>query len=198
MKKLLLLLALGLSTPAWSAPPQQNAADDTDFTKAPIVWPTIKMGDLSVDGPLNRRVAAVQYLLRGRGFYKGKIDGVYGPKTVAAVKAFQKSKRLKVDGVAGPQTLPKLIVVVKRGSKGDAVRAAQLLAQGASDHVADQPNLDLKIDGVFGLSTSTAIKVAQSSIGGMEGMYAVPDGVMSARSWGLMLGGRVVGDPFTP
>ena len=32
-------------------------------------------------------------------------DGVYGPKTRAAVKRFQRSKGLTVDGIAGPATL---------------------------------------------------------------------------------------------
>jgi Transglycosylase-like domain/Putative peptidoglycan binding domain len=37
-----------------------------------------------------------------------KADGVYGPKTRAAVKRFQRANGLAVDGVAGPQTLAAL------------------------------------------------------------------------------------------
>lgn len=33
-----------------------------------------------------------------------EIDGKFGTKTLAAVKAFQKSKKLKVDGICGPKT----------------------------------------------------------------------------------------------
>jgi hypothetical protein len=37
-----------------------------------------------------------------------KADGVYGPRTRAAVKRFQRANGLAVDGVAGPQTLAAL------------------------------------------------------------------------------------------
>lgn len=37
-----------------------------------------------------------------------KADGIYGPKTAAAVKAFQSSRGLAVDGIVGPQTLAAL------------------------------------------------------------------------------------------
>jgi murein L,D-transpeptidase YcbB/YkuD len=38
-------------------------------------------------------------------------DGIYGPKTLAAVKAFQANKGLKVDGIVGPKTWAKLAAV---------------------------------------------------------------------------------------
>lgn len=48
---------------------------------------------------------SIQRELAQLGLYTGGIDGVYGNKTVEAVKAFQRlHPPLKVDGVAGPQT----------------------------------------------------------------------------------------------
>ena len=50
----------------------------------------------------------VQGALKRLGYYSGGIDGIYGPKTISAVKAFQKSKKITIDGIAGRQTLAKL------------------------------------------------------------------------------------------
>lgn len=49
-------------------------------------------------------VKEVQTILTRLGFLKDKIDGLYGPKTKSAVKAFQKANGLKVDGKVGPIT----------------------------------------------------------------------------------------------
>ena len=49
-------------------------------------------------------VAALQVALKSRGFYTGAIDGVIGPRTVAAVRVFQRKHRLTVDGIPGPIT----------------------------------------------------------------------------------------------
>ncbi|MDR9793622.1 peptidoglycan-binding domain-containing protein [Aeribacillus composti] len=37
-----------------------------------------------------------------------KDDGIFGPKTEAAVKAFQKKHGLKQDGIVGPKTWAKM------------------------------------------------------------------------------------------
>ena len=54
-------------------------------------------------------VLAVQTALMQKGFSPGEIDGVYGPKTEAAVRAFQSVSGLVVDGIVGPRTWAKLI-----------------------------------------------------------------------------------------
>lgn len=47
------------------------------------------------------------------GHYKGALDGTDGPKTKAAVEAFQRSAGLKVDGIAGPKTLAALFPIAE-------------------------------------------------------------------------------------
>jgi peptidoglycan hydrolase-like protein with peptidoglycan-binding domain len=49
-------------------------------------------------------VAALQVALSARGLYAGTIDGLAGPSTTAAVRAFQRRAQLPVDGIAGPRT----------------------------------------------------------------------------------------------
>jgi hypothetical protein len=60
--------------------------------------PTIRRGD---DSPA---VRTLQEKLKANGFDPGAADGDFGPKTEAALKAFQRAKGLEADGVAGPRT----------------------------------------------------------------------------------------------
>ncbi len=56
-------------------------------------------------------VRALQLLLKGRG-YNGTMnamDGIFGPRTEAAVKAYQQAAGLSVDGIAGTKTMHKLL-----------------------------------------------------------------------------------------
>jgi peptidoglycan hydrolase-like protein with peptidoglycan-binding domain len=66
---------------------------------APIVIPALRIGSA---GDL---VRAWQSFLLGQGFDPGGLDGIFGEKTAAATRAFQKKHRLTVDGIAGRQTL---------------------------------------------------------------------------------------------
>lgn len=50
-------------------------------------------------------VAEVQKALKEHGYDPGPVDGDMGPKTRAAVKAFQSAHGLKADGIVGPVTL---------------------------------------------------------------------------------------------
>ncbi|HEY6836061.1 MAG TPA: peptidoglycan-binding protein [Gaiellaceae bacterium] len=53
---------------------------------------------------LNPQTAGLQVALRAYGLYGAAIDGIAGPKTVAATKAFQRRAGLPVTGRAGPRT----------------------------------------------------------------------------------------------
>ncbi len=57
---------------------------------------------------VNPQLAGLQVALRAHGLYLGPIDGVMGPQTRAALKAFQRKKGLVADGVPGPRTRARL------------------------------------------------------------------------------------------
>jgi Putative peptidoglycan binding domain len=46
----------------------------------------------------------VQARLANLGYRPGPIDGVFGPHTIRAIKAFQTALKLEVDGLVGPKT----------------------------------------------------------------------------------------------
>lgn len=54
-------------------------------------------------------VIEIQRALNNRGFNPGDIDGVWGRRTMLAVKAFQKTYGLQSDGIVGPLTLRTLL-----------------------------------------------------------------------------------------
>lgn len=60
-------------------------------------------------GSKGNQVRTMQRLLNALGHSCGSVDGSFGPKTLAAVKAFQKAKGLEVDGSCGPKTWTALL-----------------------------------------------------------------------------------------
>ncbi len=63
---------------------------------------------LSKLGSTGSEVRNIQTRLKSWGYNIGTVDGVYGTKTEAAVKQFQRNNGLTPDGVAGPATLAKI------------------------------------------------------------------------------------------
>jgi N-acetylmuramoyl-L-alanine amidase len=70
-------------------------------------------------GSRGEQVKVVQTKLKNWGFYKGKVDGIYGWRTANSVKAFQRKHGLKADGVVGNATAKAL------GMKTGTVTAAR-------------------------------------------------------------------------
>jgi g-D-glutamyl-meso-diaminopimelate peptidase len=46
----------------------------------------------------------LQWLLNDKGFDCGNADGIFGAKTLAAVKTYQKAHGLTADGIVGRNT----------------------------------------------------------------------------------------------
>ena len=68
------------------------------------------------EGSRGSDVRAVQQKLKNWGYYSGEVDGIFGPKTVAAVKSFQRKNGLAVDGVVGRETYAALGMAVPTSS----------------------------------------------------------------------------------
>src|SRR5947209_7262894 len=64
------------------------------------------------EGSTGDQVIQLQSKLKSLGFDPGAVDGDFGPKTTAAVIAFQQSKGLSAEGVVGQQTLSAMQLVL--------------------------------------------------------------------------------------
>jgi soluble lytic murein transglycosylase-like protein len=115
----------------------------------------------------NAQLPGLQVALRAHGLYAGPIDGVAGPKTAQAIKAFQREAGLTVDGIAGPQTRKALgplgrpllgARLLKRGRVGWDVSVLQFLLVRKGCSVGG-------IDGRFGPGTDRALRRFQQQSG---------------------------------
>ena len=94
---------------------------------------------LSRMGSTGGEVTAIQNALKKKGYYTGSVDGIFGSRTLSAVKKFQKDAGLTVDGIAGPKTLKAL--GVSSGSSGFSSNDYNLLARIISAEARGEPYL---------------------------------------------------------
>ncbi len=80
-------------------------------TKPPLEKVLIRRGMRTAE------VRFIQEKLREFGFYRGEVDGIFGPLTERAVRRFQQERNLLVDGIVGPKTFAELL----RSSEGNGV-----------------------------------------------------------------------------
>ena len=111
-------------------------------------------------------VTQLQNRLSALGFYKGPITGFYTELTEAAVRDFQRSRRLSVNGIADSTTLAALqdnlsshsTTILQRGSQGKAV--SQLQNRLRAVGVYQGP-----VTGYYGELTEAAVRKFQLSRG---------------------------------
>jgi hydrogenase-4 component B len=101
--------APGTGTTGQSKSSMGTTSAPSGTTSAPQMGSMSKSGT-SMDGDAGsaEQVKAVQKALQDKGMDPGPIDGVMGPKTMAALKAFQKDQKLTESGRLDDQTRDKL------------------------------------------------------------------------------------------
>ncbi len=174
----LVLAAAPAGTPAvTSASPPTVAAFQASVLRDVIVpsYPVVRRGDISLSG-----VRTVQYLLRSNPGPRFAIaaDGVFGPRTEAAVRLFQKANRLTVDGIVGQSTWRKLVRTQRIGNRGQQVLAVQALF---NIYGRTHPGFRLAQDGIFGPLTRAAVIRFQRAVG------ITRDGIVGTVTWRFLV-----------
>lgn len=128
------------------------------FTQA--FFHTQSLGDRGTD------VKAIQYLVN---YYP---SGVFDSGTENAVRNFQQAWGLTPqDGIVRPDTWSKLIVTVRYGNSGNAVRAVQTLLN-------EKRNAGLVVNGTFDAATDSAVRAFQT-----HAELAPVDGIVGPNTW---------------
>lgn len=105
---------------------QRSKGLQVDGTVGPDTWRSLyeagyRLGDrlLFMRRPMMRGedVAELQSRLNSLGFDCGKVDGIYGPDTGAAVAEFQRNRNLAEDGRAGPEVVTEIHIVTRGAMK---------------------------------------------------------------------------------
>jgi peptidoglycan hydrolase-like protein with peptidoglycan-binding domain len=92
------------------------------------------------------------------------------------------------DGIVAPQTWSALIIQVKKGSSGDAVRGAQEEFQFRSG----EPGKGLKVDGIFGPQTDSTVRGFQHALS-LDVPSVIVDGIFDPVTRQALVSGMLSG-----
>ena len=164
----------------------------TMFISYNVFFRTTNVQATSRYGSTGSEVTQIQTKLKRWGYYKGAVDGVYGSKTLAAVKWFQSKNGLTADGIAGTGSsstnsndvnlLARLVYGEARGEPyaGQVAVAAVVLNRVKSSSfpntiagvIYQRGAFNVVDDGQINLSpNSTAKKAAQDALNGWDPSY---------------------------
>jgi peptidoglycan hydrolase-like protein with peptidoglycan-binding domain/DNA invertase Pin-like site-specific DNA recombinase len=106
------------------------------------------------------RVRALQRRLRALGLRPGPVDGLYGPRTAAAVARLQRDSGLTTDGIVGPQTrrvlkaeAPPLVPGAGYNQPGGSKQVREV--QRKLRALGQRPG---RVDGMYGPRTRAAVE----------------------------------------
>jgi len=181
MGSALAIAALGVGTSAFAATsasaapttPAAPAAPAVPTTPAVKSAPTLPAAPATYSGYVRYgdRGSEVRAVQRVVGV---NVDGVFGPKTLAGVKRYQRSHNLAVDGIVGPKTGTKMGLGGSGGSSAGSTGGSTSktnftgyirYGDRGSDVRQVQRVVGVSADGVFGPNTLSAVKRWQRSHG---------------------------------
>ena len=128
-------------------------------------------------GGRNPQVAGLQVALRAQGLYRGSIDAISGPETVAAVRDFQRNQGLAVTGLADARTRAAM------GPLGGPLFGARTLHRGAFgwdvavlQFLLVRQGISVPVNAYFDAPTLHGVRVMQ------QRLHLSPDGVVGAHT----------------
>jgi LysM repeat protein len=132
-------------------------------------------------GAVNPQHAGLQVALRAQGLYLGPIDAIVGPRTLAAVKAFQRTHGLPATGIADRRTRRQL------GPLGGPLFGARALRHGmfgwdvaVLQFLLDRHGLSVPVNAYMDGPTVQGLRAYQRQL------RLAPDGVAGPRTFAAL------------